>query len=129
MFVQNLNEVQQGILLASAEEIAKADRELHEIELSMITILKEQVKKGVQSIQVDMSELENLFSNNREKYSFMLELIGIAYANGEYHKDEKLIISRYAQALSIDEKKLIALEDWVSKQIDLTKEAEDLIGI
>lgn len=128
MFVQNLNTEQQGVLLSLAEEVVKADGNLHELQMGMIAILREQTDKEVSPNTINIQDLASIFPKKREKYSLMLELIAVAYANKEYHENEKKLITEYAQALSINQEKLDILEQWVQKQIALVKEAEDLLG-
>lgn len=127
MFVQNLNTEQQSVLLFLAKEVAKADGSLDELQLGMVEILTKQSNENVAEKSVTLAELSALFKTEREKCSLLLELLGIAHANNEYHLSEKDLIASYANALNVSEKKLFALENWVEKQLALSTEIETLL--
>lgn len=127
MFVQNLNTEQQSVLLFLAKEVAKADGSLDELQLGMVEILTKQSNENVAEKSVTLAELSALFKTEREKCSLLLELLGIAHANNEYHLSEKDLITSYANALNVSEKKLFALENWVEKQLALSTEIETLL--
>ncbi|STO55084.1 Tellurite resistance protein TerB [Canicola haemoglobinophilus] len=128
MFVQNLNSKQQSVLLFLAKEVASADGSLDELQFGMIDILKAQSNSDVNELTVSLDELSSLFTTEREKCSLLLELIGVAHANAEYHSNEKSLIAKYAKALSLSNEKLANLEKWVEKQFALSKEVENLLG-
>lgn len=128
MFVQNLNSKQQSVLLFLAKEVASADGSLDELQFGMLDILKAQSNSDVNELTVSLDELSSLFTTEREKCSLLLELIGVAHANAEYHSNEKSLIAKYAKALSLSNEKLANLEKWVEKQFALSKEVENLLG-
>ncbi|MBN6710900.1 DNA repair protein [Haemophilus haemoglobinophilus] len=128
MFVQNLNSKQQSVLLFLAKEVASADGSLDELQFGMLDILKAQSNSDVNELTVSLDELSSLFTTEREKCSLLLELIGVAHANAEYHSNEKSLIAKYAKALSLSNEKLANLEKWVEKQFALSEEVENLLG-
>lgn len=128
MFIQNLNFEQQCVLLHLAHEVAKADGNLHELQLGMMSILKAQSQHGVEEKVVDIDNLATIFDTDRTKCSLLLELLGVAHANNEYHVNEKDLIAKYANALAVEYTKLQALEYWVEKQMALSAEIEVLLG-
>jgi len=58
----------------------------------------------------------------------LLELLGLAHADSEYHVTEKDFISTVAIALNISDPLLADMESWVRRQFALVHEAEELIG-
>jgi uncharacterized tellurite resistance protein B-like protein len=58
----------------------------------------------------------------------LLELIAVAHADGDYHNHENVLIRKYAKALNISAEKLSMLELWVSKQLSLSIEAQELFN-
>lgn len=71
--------------------------------------------------------MASIFDTPIAKYSLLLELLGIAHANNEYHLSEKDIIFKVSQALGVTNDKLQALEAWVEKQFLLTHEVQELL--
>ncbi len=128
MFIQNLSVRQQAVLLYLAHEVANADGFSDEIQLGMTEILRAQMPEVSAEAKVEISELPGLFKTQREKHSLLLELLGVAHANQEYHSNEKDLIGQYADALDVSTEQLAGLEDWVEKQLALSIEAEQLLG-
>ncbi|MEK6199306.1 MAG: TerB family tellurite resistance protein [Psychrobacter sp.] len=128
MFVQNLNKNQQSVLLYLAREVAKADGNLHELQVGVMQIIRAQCESSVEEREVSLDELSEVFDNERVKCSLLLELIGIANANSEYHVSEKDLIGKYAQVLGFSANKLNLLDKWVEKQLVLMAEVEQLLN-
>lgn len=128
MFVQNLTAEQQSALLYLAHEVAKVDGSADELQLGMVEILTKQSEENVTDKAISNAELPTLFTTERAKCSLLLELLGVAHANEEYHLSEKDMIAGYAKELGVSSEKLNALENWVEKQFALSKEIEALLG-
>ncbi len=128
MFVQNLNSKQQSVLLYLAKEVMEADKNLHDSEQEILTILASQVEQSVLPEAVQLEDIASLFDTSISKTSLLLELIGVAHADGDYHHEENVLIIKYADAIGISEEKLRNLEDWVSKQLQLTLEVQKLLS-
>ncbi|ACL31989.1 DNA repair protein [Glaesserella parasuis] len=127
MFVQNLTAEQQSALIYLAHEIARADGSSDELQLGMVEILTKQSEDGVTEKAITVDELVTLFTTERAKCSLLLELLGVAHANEEYHLSEKDMIAGYARKLGISNEKLNALESWVEKQFALSREVTLLL--
>lgn len=128
MFIQNLNPKQQGALLFLAHEMAIADGSDNELQLGMMQIIEKQCTNGVKEERISLDNLSEVFSDKRSKCSLLLELLGIAYANQEYHKKEQKLIREYADRLGVDHQQLIELEIWIDKQLYLSREIEKLLN-
>lgn len=128
MFVQNLNAKQQSVLLYLAKEVINADNNLHESEQDILSIIMSQVESSELLEVIRPEEIASLFDTNMSKASLLLELIGVAYADGDYHNEERALIKKYADTIGISEQQLRNLEDWVSKQLQLTLEVQKLLS-
>jgi len=123
MFISKLNLEQQSVLLALAERIAAADGVSHEKEALLMAALKAQSHDGVAPATVELSKLAGVFDSQSAKSALMLELLGIAFADSDYHASEKALVNEVASALSIDSELLSDMESWVSRQVLLMQEA------
>lgn len=128
MFIQNLDVKQQSALLYLAKQIIDADDKIDSGEAEIFTILMSQVKPSVAPTSISVTDLGTLFDSNRSKASLLLELIGVAHADGDYHIKERALIESYAEAIDVSLKKLEQLEKWVVKQLSLSLEAQALLA-
>lgn len=128
MFIQNLDVKQQAALLYLAKQIIDADNEVDDKEIEIFAVLKSQVDASVVPAETSLADLGNLFDSNSSKASLLLELIGVAHADGEYHAKEKSLINHYAEAMEVSSDKLEQLENWVRKQLSLSIEAQALLA-
>lgn len=128
MFVHYLNSQQQSILISLAKNIISADSILSEKEKLMLDILKSQANSDISEVEVEIFQLPSIFVTKREKYSLLLELLGIAHADQEYQLEEQSLIKLYAECLNVSDNELNVLEKWVEKQLALSIEIESLLG-
>ncbi|KHD23736.1 hypothetical protein NM09_16810 [Vibrio caribbeanicus] len=128
MFIQNLDTKQQSALLYLAKEVMNADDQLHESEGEILSILASQVHASVSPESVSVDEMSTLFDTNASQVSLLLELIGVAHADGDYHHEENALIKKYADAMNVSEEKLLQIEGWVSKQLSLSIEVQELLA-
>lgn len=128
MFIQNLDTKQQSALLYLAKEVIDADGQLHNSEEEILSILASQVDASVSPESVSLDEMATLFDTNTSQVSLLLELIGVAHADGDYHHEENALIQKYADAMNVSKKKLLQIEGWVSKQLSLSLEVQELLA-
>ncbi|MEE6076905.1 DNA repair protein [Avibacterium paragallinarum] len=128
MFVQNLTLEQQGALIYLAKEVAQADGYADELQAGMVEILKQQSETGVAEREISINDLGTLFNTKLAKYSLLLELLGVALSNDEYHANEQSLIVQYASSLNVSQDELHLLEKWVEKQFTLQKEINELLA-
>lgn len=128
MFIQNLDTKQQSALLYLAKEVIDADGQLHNSEEEILSILASQVDASVSPESVSLDEMVTLFDTNTSQVSLLLELIGVAHADGDYHHEENALIQKYADAMNVSKKKLLQIEGWVSKQLSLSLEVQELLA-
>ena len=128
MFVQNLNERQQGILLHYADEVMRADRKIDAAELMAMDMLRNQAEPGVKAEDVPIEKLPGLFEDRLSRVSFLLELIGMGYANEDFDPKQSELVGRICEAFSFHEDETLdAVEAWVKDQLGLMKNAHKLM--
>ncbi|HDR1285735.1 DNA repair protein [Pasteurella multocida] len=128
MFIQNLNKEQQSAFLFLAQELIKADGTLEKAEVAILETLKQQTFPDTTEKEIALDKLPQVFNTKIATNSALLELIAIAHADEQYHENEKSLISTYAQAFNVNQDTLFLLETWVKKQIELSKEAMQLLN-
>ena len=128
MFVQNLNERQQGVLLHYADEVMRVDRRIDASELMAMDMLRDQAEPGVKPEDVPIGQLSSLFEDRLSRVSFLLELVGMGYVNEDFDPRQSELIAQIAEAFSFHEDGTIeAVEGWVKDQLALTKSARQLM--
>ncbi len=128
MFIDKLNSEQQGVLLSIAAQLIKADGNISSQETMLLNAFRTQMQTDVKPVSVSMSDLPGIFTSTSTKAAFLLELLGLAHADADYHPTEKDFISNIAAALSISEAVLADMESWVSRQFELVREAKKFMG-
>ncbi len=128
MFIENLNAKQQGVLLYLADKTMRADGNLAPEQLEMIKTLKTHCGADAEKIEdLAINEVSQLFHNNKEKVSLILELLGVAFSDSEYHEKEEEFIAEVSVSLGIESTLLKDCETWVKRQLMLVKEASILM--
>ncbi len=130
MFIQNLDKTQQQILLSLADKIIMADGRVDERE----TIIREEIKKQcifpeIEPLDIETDRLKEFFNLRKAAMSLFIELMGVAYADEELHEREKVILRNVAEELNIDDGLWFEVENWVKRQMLLTKEAVYLMEV
>lgn len=94
MFLGNLNFKQKKIFLGLAKKILVVDDGIidNEEEIYLRTICNEMYLGIDDEEDIALNELSKIYSSNEEKRLILVELIALAYSNGEYHKNEKAFI-------------------------------------
>ena len=128
MFVQNLNERQQGVLLHYADEVMRADRRIDASELMAMDMLRNQAEPGVKTEDIPIDELAGLFEDRLSRVSFLLELVGMGYVNEDFDSRQSELIAQIAKAFSFHADGTIeAIEAWIRDQFALMKNAQRLM--
>ena len=128
MFVQNLNERQQGVLLHYADEVMRVDRVIDATELVAMDMLRVQAEPGVKAEEVPIEQLPALFEDRVSRVSLLLELVGMGYVNEDFDPRQSRLVMQIAEAFSFHEDGTVeAVEAWVEDQLALTKGAQRLM--
>ena len=72
MFVQYLNERQQGVLLHYADRIMRVDGAIDAEEMVHIDMLREQAVPGTKAEDVPIAELPRMFEDRSSRVAFLL---------------------------------------------------------
>lgn len=128
MFVDRLNFQQQCVLLGLAESLVEADMKVHPSELSFLEVLRQQMAAGIEPVLRPATPMAALFAERPAKVALMLELLGIALADGEFHPAEREICERVAKDIQLVEPSIAELESWCRRQLGLSAEAELLLA-
>ena len=125
MFIQNLSPTQQGVLLWLVKRMIKADGIISEGEENMLAIIETQCDDNCIKVDnVEMSNLKTIYQTERAKSSLMLELLAVAYADGDYHESEQGLIEEVSKNIGFLKSKISDMENWVQRQLILTSESE-----
>ena len=128
MFVQYLNERQQGALLHYAHEMMRVDGAIGGDELALLDLLRDQAEPGVVAEDVPIDELAGLFDDRLTRVAFLLEVVGMGYAHENFDPTEAQLARDLANALELgDEDILEDVKSWVMRQLLLVREAKQLM--
>lgn len=125
MFVTRLSSRQQGLLLTLGKKLIAADGHVHDKETELLAALQAQMVLGVEAIAA--YQLDEEFQTRESKAALLLELLGLAHADAEYHLDEQGFIAEVAQNIGVDKDLLADMESWVVRQFALVREAEEFM--
>ena len=123
MFVQYLNERQQGVLLHYAHEMMRADASVDARELNRLDLLRDQARPGVEEEDVPIEQLPELFDDRLSRIVLLLELVGVGHVDENFSPQESELISSMASALAIDQDGITDIILWVKRQLLLVNEA------
>ena len=126
MFVQYLNERQQGVLLHYADRVMRVDGAIDAEEMVHIDVLREQAAPGTKAEDLSLEELPRVFEDRSSRVAFLLELVGMGYVNDAFDPRESELVGRVAAAFSL-ESDMDDVESWVRRQLLLTREARELM--
>ena len=126
MFVQYLNERQQGALLHYAHEMMRVDGAVAGDELALLDALRNQAQPGIESEDVPLKDLSGLFDDRLTRVAFLLEVVGMGYANQDFDPAESQLARDLASALALDDT-LEDVKSWVKRQLLLVQEANQLM--
>ncbi len=128
MFVQNLNERQQGVLLHYADEVMRADGRIHAAELLAMDELRNQMEPGVKAESIAVVALPDVFKRRLSRVSFLLELVGMGYANEDFDPAQSELVDQVAKVFGFHEDGTIeSIEQWVKDQLALMNHARQLM--
>ena len=121
MFLENLEPCEKRAFLALAHKVVHADGVLAEREARILATLSDAI--GEPALDGTVEELAAAFQSRRSRVSALLELMGMGYADGEYHVAEIESVAEIARALGFSDDELVGLENWVVRQVALIEEA------
>ncbi|EHR1106430.1 TerB family tellurite resistance protein [Vibrio parahaemolyticus] len=130
MFIQNLNLEQQSALYHFSKKLIVADDHVDERETLLLETIAAQCSDNVDFDKIfTLDELSTLFSNNTQKIAFLIELLGVGYADQVLEESEDNFIKHIAETIGVELHSLDELKSWVQRQMALVVEAQKLLGV
>lgn len=129
MFVSNLNKEQQGLLLGLSKMLINADGIVTEEEKLLLDMMKKQCASEVDVLENPLAKIDEISFSYKEKVSFLLEIVGVAYIDSEYQEEEKKLIKTISDKLKISYVLLEDIESWVKRQCIMMQEANTMMGV
>lgn len=128
MFIQHLNLEQQSALYHFSKQLIATNGHIDERETLLLETIAAQCFDNVDLDKTfDLVELSTLFSENSNKMSFLIELIGVGYADQTFDEIENNFIKHIAETIGVELSRLEELKDWVKRQMDLVAEAHKFL--
>lgn len=130
MFIQHLDREQQSALYHFSKQLIAADNHIDKRETLLLETFEAQFSDNVDLNRTfDLDELSALFSVHSEKMAFLIELVGVGYADRVLEESENNFINHIAETISVELSRLDELKDWVERQMALVAEAQKLLGV
>lgn len=114
MFALELDYDQRKSLLTLLHKVSLIDNILCDKEITLLTEMKSYL--GVNedlNINIETNKLLHHFSDERSKRILLIDLVNIAYTDSDYSKKEQLLIQSISTELNVNNKTLLAIENWV----------------
>lgn len=128
MFIQHLNDEQQAALYHFSKELIAADGYVDERETLLLDGIIAQCNNSADLEQkFDIKQIPEIFSEKAQKMAFLIELVGVAYADQVIEENEDNLIKNVAEALNVELSLIDELKDWVQRQMALVFEAEKFL--
>lgn len=128
MFIQYLNHDQQEALYHFSKQIVAADGHTDENETLLLKSIVAQCSDNIDLDRtLDLLELPALFSEYSQKIAFLIELVGVGYADQTLAESENDVINRIAETIGVSLPRLEELKDWVQRQLALMTEAQKFL--
>lgn len=127
MFISNLSTKQQSAFLSLAKQLIASDGNIAPEETALFTTIQQQIPLGVSPSDATLGTLGSVFECKKSKASMLLELLGLAHADQDYHATEKEFMQQVANACGVSENELRDMESWVVRQLSLVSEADQFM--
>jgi len=127
MFIHKLAKDEQRAFFGLAKHLIASDGRIAEEEalaLKQIEMETGLSSDGIAPCDATDAGVVAALSGKRARAATVLELLGIACADGEFHPAENAVIKSVAAALGVTDDELLWMANWVQRQIALTLEAE-----
>jgi len=127
MFIHTLTESEQRAFFGLAKELIVSDGRIVEAETNAIRQIE--LETGINSDDIPRADASNAdviaaLRGKKARTATLLELMGIACVDRDYHPLENAMIRSVAEALGVSENELLPMENWVLRQMALAAEAD-----
>ncbi|WP_404418826.1 TerB family tellurite resistance protein [Marinospirillum sp.] len=128
MFIHYLNLDQQSALYHFSKQLIAVDGHIDEREnLLLETIVSQCSDNANLDKSYDLVELSSLFSKHSEKMAFLLELVGVGYADQVLKESENDFIKHISETIGVDLSRIEEMKGWVQRQLALVTEAQNFL--
>jgi len=129
MYLNYLEENEKQAFLQLANAIANADGELCDKEKTIIGYYCNEmnINNFAHDQQKSIDALAMEFKSMRSKKITILELMSIVHANGEFKKEEKMIVDLLVQKFGISQDYLNDVEKWTDLMLSVIEQGNSLI--
>ena len=129
MYLSRLNQEEKEYFLELAHYMANSDKDFSRIEQDVIkNYCQEMGVEKYKKKSIDIDNIIRYFSRNTTKNIVMLEILALAFMDGNYNLEEKKTISKIQQAFGFSDEKLRNFVQWVKNVINIYKEGEQLVN-
>lgn len=126
MFLHDLSDDQKRAFPALATAIVHADGRASVSEDALMARLRAELGPEAAAISA-IDEALTAFQDAPARRVALIELVGIAWCDGEVADAEAALLDRFAEEWSIGPEERIAIFNWVERQTALWSEADRLI--
>lgn len=128
MFIQHLNVEQQSALHHFSKKLIAADGHIDERETLLLETIVAQCSDSIDFDRAfELVELSAMFTENAPKMAFLIELVGVGYADQSLAESENKLLEHVAETIGVELPRLEELKDWVQRQIALVTEAQKFL--
>ncbi len=131
MFLNQLQDEQKKAFLSLALKLIQADGVTDPRE-EMIFLAMRQEMGLWQETQLPQGSVEKLsapFADKKSQRIVILELLGLVYADERFQEQEQRLLRGLANLFEISEEDATKIESWALRQIQLTREAHELLAV
>lgn len=128
MFIHELSPEQRRAFLVLARQVIDADNRLAIQEVERLDRLYVEAGVGTETASAPsgVGDLNLLFGTERSRVVVLLDLLLVAYADGQLHPSELRAVRSAAAGLQVDAGTFEAALDWARRHQALVEEAEHL---
>lgn len=130
MFLHTMTQTEKLAFVGLARAIVEADGVTHEAERELLRAIALEAGARIEDVppRVVDDTLIEAFPTPRSRRAAMLELMGIAFADGSMHRSESAVITDVARQFKIADEDVIWMNRWVARQVGLAAEAERFLA-
>jgi uncharacterized tellurite resistance protein B-like protein len=130
MFLFHLNPEERRAFVGLAKQLIAADAREQPNEAGVLRLMALELGIPVADLPATPPRPEVLatFSSKASRVAVLMELLTLAYADGEPHPDEMELLNKVAAGLQIPELRLLEMEDWIVRQLSLNSEANAFLN-
>ncbi|MBU4179683.1 MAG: hypothetical protein KJ625_07090 [Actinobacteria bacterium] len=126
MYLSVLTPMQQEAVIFLARELIATDDAITAKEQDVLDQMVREVELPMPSARYLSSHgaAVEALTTGKARAIAIIELLGIAHADGEYGEEERCYIQDLVQELGVPETTVTAMENWVLRYVALTDEAK-----